>query len=156
MATIKFAADIDEVGITQTVVHEHWAEGVTAPSVPAAASGTRASPWSTAAFVLFVIAAIGVVTRDVIGIRDALDKQQVAEPEYGPVQRGGNGVTVEVSAKGIVVKTPDRSASASSSAAVASAASKPTRLKAPRNVQQPVQPPDPDPDEAATDKPVNP
>lgn len=160
MATIKFAGDMDEVGITQTVVHEHVGEGGTATAVPASASGARRSPWSTAAFALFVVVAGGVIGRDVISIRETLIHQQEAEPEHQPgrlpVRQNGDEVTVELTAKGLVVKPPDRSAPAASSAAAAPAASKAGRMKAPLHARPQIQPPDLDPDAAVPGRPSSP
>lgn len=160
MAIIKFAGDMNEVGITQTVVHEHVGEGATAAAVPATASGARRSPWSTAAFALFVVVGVGVIARDVIRIRETVSHRQEAEPEHLPgrlpVQQNGDGIAVELTANGIVVKSPDRSASAASSAAAAPAASKAGRMKAPSHARPQIQPPDLDPDAAVPDKPGNP
>lgn len=160
MATIKLAGDMDEVGITQTIVHEHVGEGGTAAAVPATASGARRSPWSTAAFALFVVVAVGVIAREVIRTRETVSQQQGAGPEHlpelRPVQPSGNGVTIEMTAKGIVVKSRDRSASAASSAAAAPAASKAARVKTPSHARPQIQPPDLDPDAAVPIKPGNP
>lgn len=160
MATIKFAGDMDEVGITQTVVHEHVAVGGTATAVPATASGARRSPWPTAAFALFVVMAVGVIARDVIRIRESVRQQQEAEPEHQPgrlpVRQNGDGVTVELTANGIVVKSPDRSASAKPSVAASQAASTAGRMKAPSRAQPQIQPPDVEPDAAVPRKPGNP
>lgn len=160
MATIKFAGDMDEVGITQTVVHEHVAGGGTTAAVPATASDARRSLWLTAAFALFVVMAVGVIARDVIRTRETVSQQQGAGPEHlpelRPVQPSGNGVTIEMTANGIVVKPPDRSATAASSAAAVPAASKAGRAKTPSHAQPQIQPPDLDPDAAVPGKPGNP